>query len=306
MANYLERVASSAGRRAAVAKPPASGPPVLPPGRDISIAAVDPFAGDEEQFVETIETRTPLRTEERVEFPAAAKVESPKERKTAATQNETLTAAVEPQPKPRPVQERLSSDSPFTVSVPRTLRPGVTPKVPPMAEEQPREPQPPRASTTVGPEEFTIAGEPAPVVRSTEPVVNEISEPVAAEADTTGFTPQPKQVVGNRADEHQAPVRTEAALTDAAPAPRVDRVDGPARFALQPAEPSPPPASPVHLPPVAASTSRPEQSRISIGSLEVLVNNHPRATPVQPAAAPSRSESLNLEKRYLDRFRLRH
>jgi hypothetical protein len=63
---------------------------------------------------------------------------------------------------------------------------------------------------------------------------------------------------------------------------------------------------PVHVPPVAGSTPRQEQSRITIGSLEVLVNNHPRVTPARPAPAPSRTESLNLEKRYLDRFRLRH
>jgi len=80
-------------------------------------------------------------------------------------------------------------------------------------------------------------------------------------------------------------------------------VDGPSR--VQAAEPSPPPATPVHLP-QAIGTIRQEQPRISIGSLEVLVNNHPRIPTTRPAPAPSRSEKLNLEKRYLDRFRLRH
>jgi hypothetical protein len=72
------------------------------------------------------------------------------------------------------------------------------------------------------------------------------------------------------------------------------------------AEPSPPPAPPVHLPPVTSNATRQEQSRVSIGSLEVLVNNQPRVPTARPAPAPSRSERLNLEKRYLDRFRLRH
>ena len=59
-------------------------------------------------------------------------------------------------------------------------------------------------------------------------------------------------------------------------------------------------------PPAAGNTTRQDQSRVHIGSLEVLVNNHPQITPVRPAPAPSRTERLNLEKRYLDRFRLRH
>jgi hypothetical protein len=64
---------------------------------------------------------------------------------------------------------------------------------------------------------------------------------------------------------------------------------------------------PVHLPAVASNNiTRPEQSQISIGSLEVLVNNHPKVTTSRPAPAPSRTERLNLEKHYLDRFRLRH
>ena len=73
MANYLERVASSAGRRAAIAKPPTSGPPVLPAGRDFSNAPADPFASDEEQFVESLETLAPARTEKHAAIPSAPK-----------------------------------------------------------------------------------------------------------------------------------------------------------------------------------------------------------------------------------------
>ncbi len=292
MANYLERVASSAGRRAAAAKPPVSGPPVLPAGRDFSIAPADPFASDEEQFVESMETLAPARTEKRTGVPPAPEIEP----KTTASHDATLTAPVEPEPRPRTAVERLSSESPFTVRLPRTLRPSSTPQVPPTtAVEPPRERPRVRASTTVGPEDLTIREQPEPLVRSDDADVNRTTEPIKTEADATPY-------VADRAEEHQA-VRTEPTLSGTTPIPRVDRVDGPARHS---AEPSPPPALPVHLPPVVNNAARQDQSRISIGSLEVLVNNHPRVNTVRPATPPSRTERLNLEKRYLDRFRLRH
>ena len=147
MANYLERVASSAGRRAAIAKPPNSGPPVLPAGRDFSIAPADQFASDEEQLVETLETVAPARTEERVDTPSTPK---PRVADTA-TQDEPVSAAVQPQPRPSTSVERLSSESPFTVHVPRTLRPSVTAKVPTTTtSEQPHEQTRARAPANVG------------------------------------------------------------------------------------------------------------------------------------------------------------
>ena len=305
MANYLERVASSAGRRAAIAKPPASGPPVLPAGRDFSMASEASFASDDEQF-DSLETHTPARTAERAEIPSAPKVETERELKTAVTHDEILDPPIEPRPKLRPAQERLSSDSPFTVHVPRTLRPSATSQIAPTApDEPPREQTRVRASTTVRSEEATITEEPIPLVRSTDSVVNKIKQPVTAETDTTVLTPQPGPPVADRDEPHQAPkpVHAEPARSDITPIPRVDRVDGPARYS---AEPSPPPAMPVNLPPVTGSATRQEQSRVHIGSLEVLVNNHPRVPTARPAPQSSRSERLNLEKRYLDRFRLRH
>lgn len=296
MANYLERVASSAGRRAAIAKPPTSGPPVLPAGGDFSVAPADPFASDEGQFVESLETLAPARTEKRAAVPSAPKVAE--ESTTRATPDATSAAPVEPEPKPRASVERLSTESPFTVHVPRTLRPIGAANVPTTtASEQPPERPRVRASTTVGPAEITVGEQPAPLVRSGDSDVRPTEEPT--EADT------PARLVTDHVEEHQAlvPVQTEATLSDIAPIPRVDRADGPARHS---AEPSPPPAAPVHLPPVVNNSARQDQSRISIGSLEVLVNNHPRVAPVRPATTPTRSERLNLEKRYLDRFRLRH
>ena len=280
MANYLERVASSAGRRAAIAKPPVSGPPVLPAGRDFSSAPETSFASDE-QFLETLETSAPARTEEHAAIASTPKPEADEETKT--THDATLVAPLEPKPRPRPTHERLSSDSPFTVHIPRTLRPITTANVPtPPVDEPPRV----RSSTTPGPEEFTINKAATSVVHS---------EPT--ETATADIPPPPKSRV---AEQEPVPVHTEATLPGTAPIPRVD---APPRYS---AEPSPPPALPVHVPPAAGNATRQEPSRVHIGSLEVLVNNHPQITPVRPAPAPSRTEGLNLEKRYLDRFRLRH
>jgi hypothetical protein len=304
MANYLQRVAASAGRRAAVAKPPVSGPPVLPAGRDFAMGPAGSFAMPEEQFVETLQTGTPARTEQRAEMPAAPKLETAS--KPNAASHETLAAPVEPKPRPRPAQERLSSESPFTVQVPRTLRPSATPNVPPIpASEPPRERPRVRASTTVRPEEFTRGDAPAPPVHRVD---SDVKESTISEADIPALPKRPTPPVANIEEQHQAPepVHTETASSDTTPIPRVDRVDGPARFPAHAAEPSPPPAPPVHLPPVAGNATRQEQSRVSIGSLEVLVNNHPRVPAARPAPASSRNERLNLEKRYLDRFRLRH
>ena len=281
MANYLERVASSAGRRAAIAKPPVSGPPVLPAGRDLSIGPEASFASDEEQFLETLETSAPARTEERSAIAANPKPQAAEEPKT----RHDSTVAPPLEPRPRPTQERLSSDSPFTVHVPRTLRPITTPNIPtPPVDERARV----RASTTVAPEESTTSDEPAPIVHPANTDLAIASMPAKPRVADPDHAPVPR------------PVHTEATLPGTAAIPRVD---GPPRYS---AEPSPPTALPVHLPPAAGNTTRQDQSRVHIGSLEVLVNNHPQITPVRPAPAPSRTERLNLEKRYLDRFRLRH
>lgn len=308
MANYLERVATSAGRRAAIAKPPNSGPPVLPAGRDFSLAVEDPFASEQDQFLDPLETPEPARTEERTATPAP-KLEGAREAQPAATRNTPVVAAVEqPEPRPRrPAHERLNSEAPFTVHLPRTLRPIGTPDVPPTVTSEPAREQPrARAQSTVGPFAPRIAEEPVPIVRFSDVDITDVNPPVTKEVETTALPARPDPSLAERSETYQAPVpKSKGELSDVTPEPRVDGVDGPPAFPSHRVEPSPPPAMPVHLPAVAGSTARQEPSRISIGSLEVLVNN-PRVTPVRPAAAPARSEQFNLEKRYLDRFRLRH
>lgn len=272
MANYLERVAASAGRRAAIAKPPNSGPPVLPPGRDVSLAVEDPFASDQDQFLEPIETPAPARSAEI----AAPKQIVTEESKTITPQDPISAPSAVPKPPP-----------PVTITVPRTLRPITAPNIPPAI---PKEPSP-------------IEQEPASIIHSTNFQIKEVNHFITTEPDSV----QPTPTVSEVPEKHQAPplpAPRVIEVSDTTPIPRLDRIDGPARPPV--AEPSPPPALPVHVPTVAATVSRPEQSQISIGSLEVLVNNHPKVTPSRPAPAPSRTERLNLEKHYLDRFRLRH
>src|SRR3954463_7541010 len=109
MPNYLERVASSAGRRAAIARPPNSGPPVLPASRDFSLAVEDPFASEPDQFLDPLETPAPAQSAEI----ATPKLEVTEETRTTPPQaQKPFTSGV---PKPHPPQEPLSSESPFTV-----------------------------------------------------------------------------------------------------------------------------------------------------------------------------------------------
>ena len=280
MANYLERVASSAGRRAAIARPPNSGPPVLPPGRDLSPSIDDPFASDQDQPLEPFETPAPARSAEI----ASPKPEITEESRTTPTQEpkKSVSSAL---PETRPLQERLSIEAPIPISVPRTLRPTSNPSVP---HATPTEPSP-------------IKQGPASIIHSTDLEIKEVNHFITTEPDSV----QPTPIVTEVPEKDQAlPTPRAIEVPDTTPIPRVDRIDGPPRVVV--AEPSPLPAPPVHVPPITGNTPRQEQSRITIGSLEVLVNNHPKITPARPAPAPSRTESLNLEKRYLDRFRLRH
>jgi hypothetical protein len=248
---------------------------VLPPGRDLSLAVEDPFASDQDQFLEPFDTPAPARS---------AEIASPKqivteESKTIAPQDPISAPSAVPKPPP-----------PVTITVPRTLRPITTPNVPVPARNEPLREQP--ASTTIE--------EPTPIVLATDAKVREVKQSISSKTETM---PPPLAVAGPT-EEHQEPIPrpVQTEIVDTTPIPRVDNPSG-----LSVVEPAPPPGMPVHLPAVASNNiTRPEQSQISIGSLEVLVNNHPKVTPSRPAPAPSRTERLNLEKHYLDRFRLRH
>lgn len=285
MANYLERVASSAGRRDAFAKPPSSGPPLLP-AKDLSLPAEGSLPSDDDQVFELRNQDGPERREssqaEKLSDVTPTLNERPGADAETTKLRGDLISRVEPVAKP--AQESLTSEAPFTVHLPKTLRPITDARFQPSVEteQQPGAPShvPARADST----EFTVDREPIPVVQSSAD--SEVKESVTFAAQ-------------------RSPLRAKAR----AAGPGGERQPAPVRQPVKrSAEPLPLAALPVQVPPVVVgSPARQAQSRISIGSLEVLVNNHsPLNTVRPPASAPLRSEKLNLERRYLDRFRLRH
>lgn len=260
MANYLERVAYSAGRRAAVAKPPSSAPPLLPV-KDSSLPAEGSLSGSDDPSFD-------LRNQGGVEKRESSQGEklsdaTPTLNERPGTDPETtklrggIISRVEPV---KSTQGPLSSDTPFTLHLPKTLRPG----------EQPLAALHLPAGS--GSTEFTVDKEPIPVVQSSSD--SEIEE-------SATFASGGSRVLGANGIE--------------------------VRSTSHSAYPSPPPALRVPVPPVVVgSPVKEEQSRISIGSLEVMVNNHPSVAPARPPASTSvLNERASLERRYLDRFWLR-
>ena len=316
MANYLERVASSAGRRGALVKPPSSGPPLLP-ARDVSLSIDGSLATDDQFFerrdqsgperresssVETVSDDTPTLNErpgadtetttlrsdfisrgEPVAKPAVESLSSeapfrvhvPKNERPGADAESTklhgdVISRVEPVAKP--ALESLSTEAPFRVHLPKTLRPIADTRLQPSVESE----QQPGAASHVpagsGSREFRVDKEPIQVVQSSAD--SEVKEPVSSAAGRSPVWGSNKILV------HSTPHK---------------------------AEPVPPAALPVHVPPVVGSPVKQEQSRVSIGQLEVVVNNHPPVAHARPTGSTSLlNEKANLERRYLDRFRLRH
>lgn len=305
MANYLERVASSAGRRAAIANPPASAPPLLPASRDLSLPAERSLPSDDDQFFAEADHINPERPN------SSRSEELSTITPTASRARNEVTAeprATEPPSKPATSEKLLSRESLFTVQLPKTLRPITTAKIPPSvandAGDRARSPAPVNAVA----KEITADEESGKVIRSSDLTVQ---ESMRLEVDTDR---PPARTVADPSDELQSPtrrqIRTKPAVTETPPIRPLDRDDRPGKIPAHSRshrdEPLPT-AMPVPIPVVVASAARPEQSRISIGSLEVMVNNHPPVATVRPStSAPSRGEKVNLERRYLDRFRLRH
>lgn len=287
MANYLERVASSAGRRAALAAPPSSGPPLVP-ARDVSLSVHGSLATDD-QFLELGDQSGPERRESSPAEKVSDVTPSLKERPGADTETTTLRSDFisRVDPVAKPAVESLSSEAPFRVHLPKTLRPIADTRLQPSVE---REHQPGAASHVpagAGSTEFTVDKEPIPVVQSS--------------ADS-----RVKESVGFAAG--KVHVRPKESVTVAA---RTSSVRGSNKILVHStshnAEPLPPAALPVHVPPVVGSPVKQEQSRVSIGQLEVVVNNRPPVAHARPTASTSLlNEKANLERRYLDRFRLRH
>jgi hypothetical protein len=278
MANYLERVAFSAARKAAVAKPPSSGPPVMPAGREFLPSGQDTFAADEDEFVGA-------SAPEKANKPVA---------ETDAIPSATPTVEAEPAPKPATTPVSLKNEAPFTVHLPKTLRPIAAEKVPPSVPEAP-------TSDRVAP------AEPPRIVERSEPVeVVQSVQTREAVLDKPPVTPS----VRSEAEPVVKKIYEETVVAEPPPvAPRVREVVRNKIISTTSAiEPLTVAAEPRQAPAVVVGggiASRPEPSRISIGQFEVLVNNQPPTAPAKPPAAAPVQSSNHLERRYLDRFRLR-
>lgn len=322
MANYLERVASSAARRAAVAKPPTSGPPLLP-AKDLSL----PVEGSLPHYeADSFEAAAPAAPEKR-ESPRSEKLSqvTPAINKTAPTETpkprHDAVALVEPLARPaRPAlarQESLSSEAPFTVHLPKTLRPLADNNI--QAKVENEQPQPRHTPASIPTKEiaaeFSNVDEPRAAVPRSSDLVAE--QPATFAGEETHVRPDDKANEAAQVDEPRpAPVKhavkqgpVQVVIPEPIPIDRNERsIQVPAQHVSARNEPVPAAALPVQLPsPVAAgSQRRQEQSRVHIGSLEVTVNNHPPAIPARTARPTSlQNDQMNLERRYLDRFRLK-
>jgi len=303
MANYLERVASSAGRKAAVAKPPSSGPPLLPAGRDFLPPTQELFSGNDEDLFGESSVDEPNKLEPSRLGESTAATETARPRAESPLR-------VEPPAAPTPTPVSLRNESPFIVHLPKTLQPVITEKHPLRVSDEP----PDRVALTdsSGMTKRSMADEASvEVLQSSDTEIKETKTRYTV-ADERSTRPMAPKSLDRRSDNEPVvkKIDMEAMVPEPQPVELRDREVTPTRIPtptrthgdehLPIAVPRQPPAV------VVGGGSRPEPSRISIGQFEVLVNNHPVLETVRPPAAPPmQSNSINLEKRYLDRFRLR-
>jgi hypothetical protein len=142
-----------------------------------------------------------------------------------------------------------------------------------------------------------LATEAAPVIQA--PKALRPPEPVPAAAASQ--TPQPIRDESKNRVPDPAPIKPPPPALDhpaSQPEPTPNSAPPPSP-ALSPAEPA------VVAPQLVGSPPR-KEARISIGRLDVQVNNHPPAPPPVRTAPPVTGNAPDaLERRYLDRFRLK-
>jgi hypothetical protein len=293
------------------------------PGKDPALPVPGSTPSDEPDFFEvdrhvTPEKRESPRSEKRSEFTPIRTDDAPAEKPGSRRDAISRVDRVVTRPTSRR-QDSLSNEPPFTVHLPKTLRPVADNKIEAAVEtEQPRSTAPPIHTNDVVPEASNVE-EPSTIVqRSSDSIVAQPATPAVEQAEVRTT----KEAVGARDEFRRAPVKPtvkDGAVQPVAPEPAPSAPDE--RFiqvpeqpaqSVQPvaqrAEPVPAAALPVQLPPPAISGSqrKQEQSRVHIGSLEVTVNNHPPVTPARTARPTSlQTDHVNLERRYLDRFRLK-
>jgi hypothetical protein len=301
MTNFLAKIAASGARTGAETpiRPPVSGPPLMPGTLPDSV----PSAG-----IDRIETLTaaPASLASPVS-PAGANRPINLERANAAPPAAIIPPvnagqAAAPEPVARPA--RFDQAQPDRLGPDRSAQPE-----PVRHQEQPTINEPPlRAlSRRLAPEAGPVIQAPK-ALRPPEPVPE---APRVAHAVSATAAAQPRldaaaasQPIRAESKNHApdpAPIKQPPAALEGITNPG-ERTPTPALLplpAMLPAEPA------VAAPQVVGPPPR-KEARISIGRLDVQVNNHPPAPPpVRPAAPVTHPAPDTLERHYLDRFRLK-
>ena len=333
MANYLQRIAASGARTSSLAKPPAAGRGLIPPFAPLLRAAIS------EETAEPLGNGpvplTPAAPE--TGLPPGSGVQ-PGLAQEAIPERES----VESSPPPVTIPQRIAgkkSASGISVRAPEALRastaPGVRePSIHKVAEETirtfaPRNLVSRTASNQLLPQ--TKAAPASPV--QPDSAVREISQQHVPQAEPVRYSPAQERVQIEESMSMIRPAKTgdEAAPEIKAPVPRLPtttsaHADDPAdrgRTKLSAARAEIGSASPIRSAEKPAPAMRSSQvlpssqtqslrhpghadsrrrSQISIGRIDVQVNNQtpPQPANARPASVPARMNSL--EQRYLGRF----
>jgi hypothetical protein len=339
--NYLARVALAAARTTSPARTPAAGPPRLPDlGRTGLLEAptqdsADPARGAHPgaQGLPPAPDRAPVPPAGREPPPADGTSGPPDPARDVP--GPRAEAPLQEVPQARPPARREVAETPGpppaggagvegvpTFRVPRALRPSAsTPRRPAGTEDVvaagspvAARPLPPPAGQKLKPESepaslpVTRAGDVGPpIVRSAHGAKTQ-GEDETARAPTTPAPADPAGVMTPRGEWSQPPPAAATSVSPvlAAPVPAI-----PGAPAVAPA------SAPVLVRAVAAasdlvrsprSPTEPRRGshrvRVSIGRLEVQVNNPPPAPPAARSAHPARAPADLLERRFLERFTL--
>jgi hypothetical protein len=303
MANYLHRVAAAGAQT----RPPATPavmpsprmPDVAPPPFPISL----PEPSDSAGLTAAPESTAPPASSPDRESPVTIppQRESPNNRPAASSQPAT-GGGIAPQPDAEATQE--GQQPPDSLSVPppsdtplHALRPspGTEPSARPTQLQPPRRMAGSAHRLPSGPPNAPLPLSPAPSVPFTPPAHAaplQAAPEGSAPRERLAVTPPHFPVTRPQSQPRETRHKTGPAANSPTPAaqPQANRAD--------------PPASRPR--PVFPAAPRKNETRISIGRIDVQVNNHPRQPPVAPtpASRPPRHE-INLEYSFLTRFPMR-
>jgi len=298
VSDYLTRVAAAAARATTTAKPPVTGPVLMP-----SIFATQPseLPGEPPSESKMASVTAPpviAVADQQADQSVAAKAFD------VATKNPTKTEHVQMQLQPETPAQQEAKSIPTDVIKPRT-EPATFDYVLSPPVQTATQLAPPRvASASVPPIAL-----PNPLPRVTAPHVAAQSLPPASPMQTQTIAPHEisapafavQQDIVSECSEQPIKPKT-SFTTELAKPPEVASASPLHREEIKPAEPV---RSVIEMPPPTLPHGKP-QPRVTIGRLEVQVINQPPPAPPPKRTAPPAPVQVNLlEKCYLERFSLR-